>query len=653
MKSLLNSAFALVLLSGLFILTTFNTCQINQLESRLLESQALLHDLAKGGFVAGAGGHGAAGQGAHVAGTAGAFGSAEQQAAEREALADPTNLLKPNPRPLVDEPAANTDGTLRVRFGQDPPGLHPYTSTNAADVSELNRYVTNRLATRQKDNPDVWSPELAIKVTTPDNGLTFDITLRKGVMWHAPTVDWASKRYEWLRGDHELTSDDYAFVFDIIQNPQVSGRVSSLRSYFESFAGYEIIDRYHFRVKFKEKLFTNFSTVLDLEPLPRWLYMFDEDGKQFEASTWGIKINSHWYNQKAIGVGPYAFVDWTPGVKIELARNERYWGEPPAFKRLLIKIIKDQNAWPRQLKTKELDMTSLQPEQYRTEVQEAKGPILGDPHIKMAMMPSLSYYYIGWNQDTPYFHDKRVRQAMTLALNRQKILANVFYGLGEISTGPFAQQSSCYDRSIAPWPFDLKEAANKLEQAGWKDTDGDGIRDKVIKGEKVPFEFTMLLYGSSNEWQTVANIFREDLLQIGVRLNPRALEWSTMLKKMEEREFDAYSGGWVLGWDVDLYQLWHSSEADRPQSSNRIGFRNKDADKVIESLRREFRIPERTALCHAFHKLAHDEQPYTFLFQRKAPVLYWDYLNTPEFSLDYPYLDLRYQSFRVAPESKS
>ena len=123
-----------------------------------------------------------------------------------------------------------------------------------------------------------------------------------------------------------------------------------------------------------------------------------------------------------------------------------------------------------------------------------------------------------------------------------------------------------------------------------------------------------------------------------------------MLKKMDEREFDVYSGAWVPGWDTDLMQLWHSTEADKPQSSNRIGFRNEEADKIAEELRRTFDEDRRTELCHDFHALVHDEQPYTFFYARERPVLYWDHLNEPQFSLNWPYQDKRYWSFQSEPE---
>ena len=84
----------------------------------------------------------------------------------------------------------------------------------------------------------------------------------------------------------------------MLENPQVSGRMAVLRNYFESLAGVDIIDRYRFRVRFKERLFMNLPILLDgLAPVPRWLFMYDEAGQKFDDEL-GLKYNEHWYHQK-------------------------------------------------------------------------------------------------------------------------------------------------------------------------------------------------------------------------------------------------------------------------------------------------------------------------------------------------------------------
>lgn len=624
MRNVGQSAVIGSLLTLILGVSVLHTCQLDRIEQRLRAME------------------GRPGPAGSPAASAAARSPSPEELA---ALADPRNLLKPMGRPLVRAQTVVRGGTLRVETGSDPRGMNVYLGTGA-DLVEYDRYFNNRLAARSPENPDQYTPELAISVVTPDQGLSYEVTLRPKVLWQPAVVDAANPRYAWLQGEHELTSADYQFLFQLIATPEVNGRITSLRNYFEALERFEVIDRYRFRVVMKERLATTLPSILDLPPIPRWIFAFDEDGKPLDPKSWGKQINEHWHAQRAVGTGPYRFESWVPGVKLELVKNPQYFGEPPGFDRVLIRIVKDQSSWPRLLKTGELDLIWLQPEQYKTEVLGATGPILGEPRIKAIRQPELGYFYIGWNEQRPFFADKRVRQALTLALDRESIVKNVFYGLGQVTSGPFGRQHSCYDQRIAPMPFDPGLAAKKLDEAGWTDSDGDGIRDKLIGDRRVPFEFTLLIYGNSNEWETIASIYRESLAKLGVKMTPVALEWTTMLKRMDDREFDAFSGAWILTWDVDLQQTWHSKEADRPQSSNRIGYRSAEADEIIEALRRELDEHKRTALCHRFHALLHEDQPYTFLYQRERSVLYWDYLNEPEMTLIWPYRDLRYYSFR-------
>lgn len=647
MSKMAQSGFVMASLGILVGISVFNAVQLNNLESIVIDNHKLLKKIDKEGVKSSGPSAGGAG-GASFAG----MGPASDQ--EAEALADPDNLLIARPRDWVRGDKVLPGQVLRKKEASDPRGLNPYIA-NGADNNMLNLFWNDVLAWPSFDDQSQYFPMLAVKVTTPDDGKTYQVTLREGVYWHLPAVDWSSGNYEWLKGDgpggrHELTADDYKFVFDMIENEQVSGRVSSIRPYFDTLKEVRVTGKYTFEVEYKERIYTNKSILLGLFPSPRWLFAYDEDGTKFDDATWGIKLNEHWYNQKGIGVGPYQFVEWDPGVKIQMKANPDYWDGPPVFDEVLTIMVKDQNAWPRKLKSGELDITQLQPEQYATEIKDDEdGVYLGNEHIKYTIQDTLGYFYLGWNNDKPLFKDKRVRQALTLAFNRQGIVDNIFHGLGKVTSGPFAQQSPCYDQSIEPWPYDLEAAKAKLAEAGWQDTDSDGVLDKVIDGVKTDFSFTMLIYGGSTEYATLAEIYREDLLSIGVKMVPSAVEWSTMLKKMDEREFDVYTGAWVLSFPTDLMQIWHSKEADKSKSSNRIGFRNDDADRIAETLRTTFDEDKRVELCHEFHALMHEEQPYTFIYQRQRPVLYWDHMNALEFETQYPHRNIRHFSFAAEP----
>lgn len=641
-------ALALILVG-----TLYNAIQINNTEQLGIDNQKKLDEILKNGVrTSGQAGSGGSFSGEMVnnASLMGEGCLTDQAKADQ---ADPTNILS-KPSQCRAKGDYVRGGTLRSVLASDPRGLNPYIA-NGADVTEYGLLMNDYMAERDINNPDNWLPRLATSVTTADDGLTYIIKLQEDVYWHKPAVDWDSGNFDWLKGDgpdgrHEFVADDYVFVWDMLQNNQVAGRTASLRNYFEAMDSIEAVDEHTLKVTYNERLYTNLAMLLELAPVPRWLFMYDQDGREYEQATWGLKLNEHWFNQRGIGVGPYKYAAWESGVKLEFEANEMYWGEPPAFDRILRPIVKDQNAFPRKVKAGEIDITSIQPEQYKTVVLDADGEILDNEHIQTTKFSTLTYFYMGWNMDDPKFSDKRVRQAMTMSFDRQGIIDSVFHGLGTLHTGPYPKQVACYDKSIEPYPYDIDAAKALLEEAGWTDSDGDGIRDKVIDGQKMDFEFTFLMYGSSTEYETLASIWREALLEVGVKMTPSPVEWSTMLKKMDEREFDVYSGAWVPGWDTDLMQLWHSTEADKPQSSNRIGFRNEEADKIAEELRRTFDEDRRTELCHDFHALVHDEQPYTFFYARERPVLYWDHLNKPQFSLNWPYQDKRYWSFQSEPE---
>jgi ABC-type transport system substrate-binding protein len=120
-------------------------------------------------------------------------------------------------------------------------------------------------------------------------------------------------------------------------------------------------------------------------------------------------------------------------------------------------------------------------------------------------------------------------------------------------------------------------------------------------------------------------------------MNIQAVEWAAMQKKMDDKEFDCYTGGWGLVWDPDPYQIWHSSQADVPKGSNRVGFRSKEADAIIEELRRTFDREKRIELCRRFHRILHEEQPYTFFWARQYVAVWWDHVKHTEFSIDRPH----------------
>ena len=201
MKSLLQSGAGLLLLAGLFILGLINTIQLNNLESGMIENKLAIAELRENGVAVSS----LAGATASLGEEAGS-GQLELSDEDKAIVDDPANLLTPVERSNYQASVVKKGGTFRRMTGSDPPSLNPYGS-NAADVTELSRYVMATLGERHIENPSLFAPSLALSVTTPDDGLTYVVKLRKGVKWHKPNVDWQSGRYEWLKGCLLYTSD--------------------------------------------------------------------------------------------------------------------------------------------------------------------------------------------------------------------------------------------------------------------------------------------------------------------------------------------------------------------------------------------------------------------------------------------------------------
>lgn len=624
-----------LLLLAVGVLLILNIAQNGHLEELMIENrrdvanvQRSLNDfrqeLLRGNFVAGSG--------SRSGGEGGEYRRLFSDA-QWEALNAPGNMLSVPASPLIP-PDGVPGGTLQRAFSADLPSLIPL-GVNAADVAELYSYISDGLASRDRSNPEVWIPGLAYRIEVNEEKTEYHIWLRDDVKWHEPAVDLTDPAYAWLDGDHYVTTDDFVFAYDLVQNSDVP--VGYLRNYYQNCEGIEVINDHEFIVRWSEPEFTALSATFGLGALPRWLYSFDEQGNEFPESELGQRFMEHWYSQKAIGVGPFRFVSWTPGGSLRIERNEDYYGEKPLLEAIEFRVLTDATARMNSLLAGELDYTAIEPSQYKSEIVDGGAAEFQNGEIEHQSFSGPAYRYLGWNADGPYFGDRRVRLAMTHAFNRELTIRRNLNGLGSLTTGPFFQDNPAYDQSIQPWRFDLDRAAELLSEAGWIDRDGDGIREKTISGRKTNFTFKMLTYGHRPEIISSMEIFREDLRSLGVLMDIETVDWSVMIERMMNKDFDAYTGGWSLGWEVDLYQVWHSSQADIPRGSNRIGFRNAEADAIIEASRTTFDPDERTEQFHRFHQIMHDEQPYTFWFQMEEVGAWRSVVKNVSFSSIRPF----------------
>jgi peptide/nickel transport system substrate-binding protein len=482
-----------------------------------------------------------------------------------------------------------------------------YLVNNESLVASLWSYCNDSLAERNYKNPALFQPMLAESWSLSDDKLTYTIKLKKGILWH-DFVDPVTGK-EWK--NVEVTANDFKFYIDVVKNKDTD--CAPIRTYLVDLDKIEVINKYEFKVIWKKKYFLSESITLGMSPLPEHLYhAYKEpfDGKKFN--------DDHKRNRIIVGCGPYQFAGWKKGQRIKLKRFEGYYGKrygvAPPVSNIVLEVIKHKNTQFQALLSEDIDEMDLTPDQWvkRTDI-----PAFGkNGYIKKLKYPARMYRYIGYNLKNPLFQDKRVRQALTHLVDRNRIVKEVYHDLARVITGNFFIGTPYNDKSIKPYSFSLKKALSLLTETGWKDTNDDGILDKGGKD----FEFTMLSSSGNPNYDKILPMIKEDMAKAGIVMNIKKVEWSVFVQAIGAKKFEACICGWGMGFESDPYQLWHSSQADIPESSNHVGFKNKEADRIIGQIRTCFNLKKRIELCHQFHKIIHEEQPYTFLFSRDALI---------------------------------
>ncbi|MGA2914623.1 MAG: peptide-binding protein [Sedimentisphaerales bacterium] len=394
-----------------------------------------------------------------------------------------------------------------------------------------------------------------------------------------------------------ITADDVIFTYQTVVNPKIDA-ADQAQSYIDVAGAEKIDDR---TVKFKMKkpyfLALEITGLWDIGVYPKHIYDFKTE-EEFNKRI-----------SNPVGSGPYVFEKWETGDKVVFRRNENYWGPLPKIKKVIYKFIINDKARLQALRSGDVDIIIPSPEQY--------AELENDENFKKEFKcltywtPGSPFYYIGWNQDKPFFSDRRVRLAMTSLLDREAIIKHLLKGNGEIISGPYYLYSKENNPDIKPWPYDPNKAAQLLDEAGWIDSDGDGVRDK----NGVPFKFKFSYSADYVLYQNIAAVLKDSAAKLGIEVIPDPVEWSILISRLPEHKFDAMIMGWGGSIVDDFYQIFHSSQSSN-RGSNYVSFKNNEADKLLEQIRRTMDEEKRIELSRKVHSILHYEQPYTFLFVR-------------------------------------
>lgn len=527
-----------------------------------------------------------------------------------------------------------TGGTVIIREMGDADMLNPinHTSANARVVVEQIFMAVN--------GQEIKGDYNLLPILTKELGKVSEIT--EGEWKGGMKLEYEIREEaKWDNGS-QITGHDYAFTIKCILNPKTNCEhlksyygwvgdivvdsanprkftVYSNKKYFkiEEFAGGYVIPEYNYD---PNHIMSKFS-IRDMNT--------DEKRSALKSNPdiqkFAEEFNSEKYQRdpKYIsGFGPYKLESWTTGQEIVLKRKDSWWGDkfkdlrqfwafPKKFK---FKVINDQNTAITALKDGQIDAyEAVPPKEYHELI---KNKDFTDRY-RTEIKDFFAYSFLVLNLRNDKFKDIKVRQALAHAVDRKKINEVVNFGENILTESFIHPKHALYQKDLTPNSFDLNLASKLLDEAGWKDTDGDGIRDKVLNGKKVQLTIEYK-YNSGNELRkNTGLIIQEDFKKIGIQMEIVAKEWTVFLQEQDKRQFEMmYSSLTGFGRPSDPKQTWHTSNA-APGGHNTSGWGTTESDKVIDDLNQELNAEKRAVYYAQIQKMIHADVPVIYLF---APV---------------------------------
>lgn len=466
---------------------------------------------------------------------------------------------------------AESGGTLISAMTGEPSGLISMIAGESAS-SAISSNIFNTLLKYDKnlelegDLVESWD------ISSDQKTITFKLK---------PNLKWAD--------NNPLTSADVLFTWQAVIDEKTA---SPYASDFQLVKKAETPDPLTFTVTYEQAYAPALDSWAGLQILPKHLLQ----GQDLHTSAFARNpVGSHYYKLDS----------WTNGANLKLSRNPNSVLGQAKIDQLITRIIPDNSAQFLELMADNIDYMGLDPIKYSRIV-----PARPELKQKLALYKELgnSYTYMGFNLKRKPFDDIRVRRAINYAIDKQEIIDGVYLGLGINIASPYKPGTRWSNPALSPYPYDPAKARALLKEAGFQDTDGDGILDRDGK----PFSFEIVT-NQNKEREKSAVLIQHRLKDIGIDVKIRAIEWASFISRfIKTGDFDAVVLGWGLGLDPDQYNIWHSSQ-QAPGQFNFIGYNNPAVDKLLEQGRLELDADKRMKIYHEFARLLLEDSPIVYL----------------------------------------
>lgn len=450
--------------------------------------------------------------------------------------------------------------TLHLSASSNPARLNPLIATDSAS-SSIAGFLFNSLVKYDESGQKIIG-DLAesYRFITPT---LIEFKLRCGVKWH---------------DGKPFTARDVLFTYTLIKAPTT---ITPYASDFRVIKKVSVVDDYTVRVTYEKPYFK----ALEIWMMGIVPYHILKNEKDIMGSS---------FNTAPVGTGPYILKKLEFSKQIVLEANPHYFEHRPKIQKIVFHVIADPMTRFLMLKSGQIDVDSLEPMQFERQLDTSF-------HKRFAALelPSHSYTYLGFNLRLKKFQDPRVREALSLAIDREALVDVLFLKHGNVCTGPFLPGSKGFNGEVKAPKRDLVRAKTLLKAAGY---------DK-----KHPFEFEIATSNSNAIRPYAAEILQRQLLDIGVKVTLRVMEWQAFLNTVvAPRKFDAVLLGWSLSLSPDPYVLWHS-DSDVPGGFNLVGYRSDITDKLIEQMENSTDTETIASVQRQIFARITEDNPYLFL----------------------------------------
>jgi peptide/nickel transport system substrate-binding protein len=410
-------------------------------------------------------------------------------------------------------------------------------------------------------------PDLAHSWSQPD-AHTYLFQLHRGVYFH---------------DGREVTAEDVRATFAFIMDPRNG---SPKRGSYESVRRIQVIDRY--TVKFVlQDISVSFPYALTVGICPQ--------GSPFRLKS------------PPVGSGPFRLKHWRPGEEVVLIANPAYFRGRPRLDWIQFRVLANTTTRLLEMKKGGVDLLQNSVPAYAVKFMERI------PGVRVIQEPGITYQYLGYNLTDPILQHKKVRQAISHAIDRDAIIEHTLKGLAKKADGVvLAPLHWAYEGNVARYDYDPQRAKGLLDAAGFPDPDGNGPRMRFSLSYKTSTDI---------ESQEIAQIIKGYLKGVGIGLEVRSFEWGTFFDDIKRGNFQIYSLRWIGVVDPDIfYYLFHSSSFP-PNGANRGRYRNPKLDELLTLSRRTMDRAHRKELYSRIQKILAEDTVYTSLWYRNNLVV--------------------------------